>query len=143
MGELFYRICYSGSDLFFLFSPVFCPPGCSKLQHKRSLPRTEDNIMKKQTFYVNLSDNAFFPSGEIVADDQAITYKTYDLTVPAEYLSIEMKYTDIGYIYHEKKRFFPAVIVHMTDGKNYKFIFSFARKKFYELMKSKGVTVNV
>ena len=99
--------------------------------------------MKKQTFYVNLSDNAFFPSGEIVADDQAITYKTYDLTVPAEYLSIEMKYTDIGYIYHEKKRFSPAVIVHMTDGNNYKFIFSFARKKFYELMKSKGVTVNV
>ena len=31
----------------------------------------------------------------------------------------------------------------LTDGKNYKFIFSFARKKFYELMKSKGVTVNV
>ena len=99
--------------------------------------------MKKQTFYVNLSDNAFFPSGEVVADDQAITYRTYNLTVPAEYLNIEMKYSDIGYIYHEKKRFFPAVIVHMTDGKNYKFIFSFARKKFYELMKSKGVTVNV
>lgn len=133
----------SGANLFFSFNPVFRSPGCSKLQHMRPLPRTEDNIMKKQTFYVNLSDNAFFPSGEIVADDQAITYKTYDLTVPAEYLSIEMKYTDIGYIYHEKKRFSPAVIVHMTDGNNYKFIFSFARKKFYELMKSKGVTVNV
>ena len=133
----------SGANLFFSFNPVFRPPGCSKLQHMRPLPRTEDNIMKKQTFYVNLSDNAFFPSGEIVADDQAITYRTYNLTVPAEYLNIEMKYSDIGYIYHEKKRFFPAVIVHMTDGKNYKFIFSFARKKFYELMKSKGVTVNV
>ena len=30
----------------------------------------------------------------------------------------------------------------MKDGKNYKFVIFFARKRFFELMKSRGVNVN-
>ena len=98
--------------------------------------------MKKQTFYVNLSDNAFFPSGEIVADDQAITYKTGKLTIPSEYRNLEMKYTDIAYVYRDKATILPAISVHMKNGSNYKFVFFFSRKKFFELMKSNGIAVN-
>ena len=99
--------------------------------------------MKKQHFYVNFCcSKSYYPDGELVADDQAITYKTTQLIVPAEYWNREMKYTDIGYIYTEKTKVFKTVVIHMKDSKNYKFIIYFGRKKFYELMKSKGVTVN-
>ena len=99
--------------------------------------------MKKNRFYVSFCCNKYYyPDGELTVDDQAVIYKTTQVTVPAEYWNLEMKYTDIGYIYTEKTKCFKTVVIHMKDSKNYKFIIYFGRKKFYELMKSKGVTVN-
>ncbi|MBR5959821.1 MAG: hypothetical protein IKZ98_02405 [Clostridia bacterium] len=97
--------------------------------------------MKKQLFIVSFCYRGLL-GGEIVADDNAVTYKTGKLTIPSEYRNLEMKYTDIAYVYRDKAAFLPAVTVHMKDGQNYKFVVFFARKKFFELMKSKGVTVN-
>ena len=100
--------------------------------------------MKKKTFYVSFCcSKSYYPDGELVVDDQAVTYKTTTVTIPSEYWNLEMKYSDIGYIYTEKTKFFKIVVIHMKDSKNYKFILYFSRKKFFELMKSKGVTVNI
>ena len=97
--------------------------------------------MKKHLFIVSFCYHGLL-GGDIIADDQAITYKTGKLTIPAEFRNLEMKYTDISYVYRDKATILPAISVHMKDGKNYKFVFFFSRKRFFELMKSKGVTVN-
>ncbi len=97
--------------------------------------------MKKEMFIVSFCYRGLL-GGEIIADDLAITYKTGKLTIPSEYRNLEMKYTDIAYVYADKAAFLPAVSVHMKDGSNYKFVFFFGQKKFFELMKSQGITVN-
>ena len=97
--------------------------------------------MKKHLFIVSFCYHGLL-GGDIIADDQAITYKTGKLTIPAEFRNLEMKYTDISYVYRDKATILPAISVHMKDGKNYKFVFFFSRKRFFELMKSHGVTVN-
>jgi hypothetical protein len=111
---------------------------CSK---KRLTPQTEEEIMKKQLFIVSFCYRGL-PGGEIIADHQAVTYKTGKLTIPSEYRNLEMKYTDIAYVYRDKATFLPAISVHMKNGSNYKFVFFFGRKKFFELMKSQGIAVN-
>ena len=127
----------------FLFLPCFPAPGCHMLYavKKRLSPHLEEDIMKKQLFIVSFCYRGLL-GGEIIADDQAITYKTGKLTIPSEYRNLEMKYTDIAYVYRDKATILPAISVHMKNGSNYKFVFFFSRKKFFELMKSKGVTVN-
>ena len=97
--------------------------------------------MKKQLFIVSFCSRGLL-GGEIIADENAVTYRTGKLTIPAEYRNLEMKYTDIAYVYRDKAAFLPAVSIHMKSDKNYKFVFFFVRKKFFELMKSRGVTVN-
>ena len=97
--------------------------------------------MKKQLFMVSFCYRGLL-GGKIIADENAVTYRTGKLTIPAEYRNLEMRYTDIAYVYSDKAAFLPAVSVHMKDGSNYKFVFFFGRKKFYELMKAHGVTVN-
>jgi hypothetical protein len=108
---------------------------------KRLSPLTEEEIMKKQLFIVSFCYRGLL-GGEIIADDQAVTYKTGKLTIPSEYRNLEMKYTDIAYVYRDKATFLPAISVHMKDGNNYRFVFFFSRKKFFELMKSQGIAVN-
>ena len=108
---------------------------------KRLTPQTEEEIMKKQLFIVSFCYRGML-GGDIIADENAITYKTGKLTIPAEFRNLEMKYADIAYVYRDKAGFLPAVSVHMKDGKNYKFVIFFARKRFFELMKSRGVNVN-
>ena len=97
--------------------------------------------MKKQMFIVSFCYHGML-SGDIIADEDAITYKTGKLTIPSEYRNLRMKYSDIAYVYRDKAGFLPAVSIHMKSGKNYKFVFFLTRKKFFELMKSNGVTVN-
>ena len=120
----------------FLFLPCFPIPGCHMLYavKKRLSPHLEEDIMKKQLFIVSFCYRGLL-GGEIIADDQAITYKTGKLTIPSEY-------TDIAYVYRDKATILPAISVHMKNGSNYKFVFFFGRKKFFELMKSNGITVN-
>ncbi len=109
---------------------------------KRLPPLTEEEIMKKQLFIVSFCYRGLL-GGDIIADENAITYKTGKLTIPAEFRNLEMKYADIAYVYRDKAGFLPAVSVHMKDGKNYKFVIFFTRKRFFELMKSRGINVNV
>ena len=97
--------------------------------------------MKQQLFVVSFCYRGLL-GGDIIADENAITYKTGKLTIPAEFRNLEMKYADIAYVYRDKAGFLPAVTVHMKDGKNYKFVIFFARNRFFELMKSRGVNVN-
>ena len=97
--------------------------------------------MKKEMFIVSFCYRGLL-GGEIIADDLAITYRTGKLTIPTEYRNLEMRYTDIAYVSSDKAAFLPAVSVHMKDGSNYKFVFFFSRKKFFELMKSNGIAVN-
>ena len=95
--------------------------------------------MKKQLFIVSFCYRGLL-GGDIIADENAITYKTGKLTIPAEFRNLEMKYADIASVSRDKAG--PAVTVHMKDGKNYKFVIFFARNRFFELMKSRGVNVN-
>ena len=126
----------------FLFLPCFRIPGCHMMYavKKRLSPHLEEDIMKKEMFIVSFCYRGLL-GGEIIADDLAITYRTGKLTIPAEYRNLEMRYTDIAYVGSDKAAFLPAVSVHMKNDSNYKFVFFFGRKKFYELMKAHGVTV--
>ena len=51
--------------------------------------------MKKNLFIVSFCYHGLL-GGDIIADDNAITYKTGKLTIPANLRNLEMKYTDIA-----------------------------------------------
>ena len=71
--------------------------------------------MKKQLFMVSFCYRGLL-GGEIIADENAVTYRTGKLTIPAEYRNLEMKYTDIAYVYRDKAAFLPAVsILQLQD----------------------------
>ena len=97
--------------------------------------------MKKQMFIVSFCCHGML-GGDIIADEDAITYKTGKLTIPSKYRNLRMKYSDIAYVYRDKAARLPAVSIHMKSCENYKFVFFLTRKKFFELMRSKGVKVN-
>ena len=101
----------------------------------------EEGFMRKQLFIVSFCYHGML-GGDIIADEDAITYKAGKLTIKSEYRNLRMKYSDIAYVYRDKAALLPAVSIHMKSGKNYKFVIFFARKRFFELMRSKGVTVN-
>ena len=52
-----------------------------------------------------------------------------------------MKYTDILAVTKDKAGVFPAVNIHMKNGKDYKFVVFLARKRLMDLVKSHGVNV--
>ena len=93
------------------------------------------------TFIVSLCYNGLL-GGTIIADENAITYKTGKLTIPSELRNLEMKYGDIASVSKDKALFLPAVSVHMKNGKRYKFAMFIGQANFFELMKSQGVIVN-
>ena len=79
-------------------------------------------------FIVSLCKNGII-GGAIVADDEAITYKTNKLTVPVEIRNLKMRYRDIksteaGWLF-----VFTTVSVEMKNGAVYKFVI-FGRKGF-------------
>ena len=79
-------------------------------------------------FIVSLCKNGII-GGAIVADDEAITYKTNKLIVPVEIRNLKMRYRDIksteaGWLF-----VFPTVSVEMKNGAVYKFVI-FGRKGF-------------
>ena len=102
------------------------------------MPLTEVNPMKKNLFIVSFCYHGLL-GGDIIADDNAITYKTGKLTIPANLRNLEMKYTDIAGITEDRALFLPAVTIHMRSGESYKFVVFFARKRFCELLRSHGV----
>ena len=83
-------------------------------------------------FIASLCKNGIL-GGAIVADDEAITYKTNKLTVPVELRNIKMRYRDIknteaGWLF-----VFPTVSVEMKDGAVHKFVI-FGRKGFIDFI---------
>ena len=85
----------------------------------------------KKIFIVSLIKNGII-GGYMVADKEAITYRTGKLTVPPEYRNLVMKYKDIceaeaGWLF-----ILPTVTVKMRSGKEYKFAMFFGRKCFID-----------
>ena len=83
-------------------------------------------------FIASLCKNGIL-GGAIVADDEAITYKTNKLTVPVELRNIKMRYRDIknteaGWLF-----VFPTVSVEMKNGTVHKFVI-FGRKGFIDFI---------
>ena len=96
--------------------------------------------MKKQLFIASLCHRGML-GGDLTADGNALTYRTAKLTVTRELRHLEMKYTDILAVTKDKAGVFPAVNIHMKNGKDYKFVVFLARKRLMDLVKSHGVNV--
>jgi len=91
----------------------------------------------KKYFIVSLVKNGILGGG-IVADSEAITYRTGKVTIPQEYRHVVMKYKDIcevttGWIF-----VLPTVTVKMRNGKEYKFVVFFSRNRFVNTLRGMG-----
>ena len=98
---------------------------------KRSYPR-------EKYFVVSLVKNGILGGG-IVADSEAITYRTGKVTIPQEYRHLVMKYKDICEVKRGWLFILPTVLVKMRNGKEYKFVVFFSRKRFVNTLRDKGI----
>jgi hypothetical protein len=94
----------------------------------------------KKYFLVSLVKNGILGGG-IVADSEAITFRTGKVTVPPEYRHITMRYKDIldaemGWLF-----ILPTVTVTMKSGKEYRFAVFFSRKRFVDTLISMGAEI--
>ena len=92
----------------------------------------------KKYFVVSLVKNGILGGG-IVADEEAITYRTGKVTVPREYRNLVMKDEDIceatpGWLF-----ILPTVTVQMRNGEEYKFAVFFSRNRLIDLLRNMGV----
>jgi hypothetical protein len=94
----------------------------------------------KKYFIVSLVKNGVLGGG-ILADTEAITYRTNKLTVAKEYRNIEMKYSEIESASFGWLLIFPTVTIKMKNGTEYKFIV-FGRKGFSNTLSEMGVKVD-
>lgn len=91
----------------------------------------------KKYYLVSLCKNGIL-GGSIVADEEAITYKTGKITIPKEYKNLKMRYKDIVSMTIGKILFLPTVSLKMSCGKEYRFVV-FARKHLVDLLYGKGI----
>ena len=91
----------------------------------------------KKTFVVSLCVNGIL-GGWIIADDQAITFKTGKFTVSQKYRHLEMRYSDIQDISIGSFLLLPTVTVNMKNGDTNKFIV-YNRSRFIAVLNSKGI----
>lgn len=94
----------------------------------------------KNYYVVSLVKNGLLGGG-IVADTEAITYRTGKMTVPSEYRNLVMKYEEISEVISEKFLFLPAVTVKMKNGNENKFVVFFHRNSLVESIRDRGVQV--
>ena len=92
----------------------------------------------KKYFVVSLVKNGILGYG-IVADEEAITYRTGKVTVPREYRNLVMKYEDIreatpGWLF-----ILPTVTVKLKNGEEYKFAVFSGRNRLVNLLRDMGV----
>ncbi len=92
----------------------------------------------KKLFLVSLCKNGIL-GGNIVADDEKITYHTGKLTVPEAYRNLEMRYNAITSVKKDGWLLFPTVTLQFKTGESYKFLV-FARKRFLRTLNEMGVT---
>ncbi len=100
---------------------------------------TKGVICMKKYFVVSLVKNGILGGG-IVADSEAIIYHTGKVTIPQEYRHLVMKYEDIGKVTEGWLFVLPTVTVTMKDGKEYKFVVFFSRKRFVNTLTDMGVS---
>lgn len=89
-------------------------------------------------FIVSLVKNGILGGG-IIADSEAITYRTGKVTIPQEYRHIIMKYEDIVKVTKGWLFVLPTVTVTMRNGSEYKFAVFFGRNRLVNTLTSKGV----
>lgn len=92
----------------------------------------------KKYFIVSLVKNGILGGG-IVADSEAITYRTGKVTIPQEYRHLVMKYEDIAQVTKGWLFVLPTVTVKMRNGSQYKFVVFFGRNRFVNTLTSMGV----
>ena len=92
----------------------------------------------KKYFIVSLVKNGIL-GGSIVADAEAITYRTGKVTVPQEYRHLVMPYKEICQVTKGWLLFLPTVTVKMQSGKEYRFAVFFSRNRFVNTLKDMGV----
>ena len=83
-------------------------------------------------FIASLCKNGII-GGAILADDEAITYKTNKLTVPVEVRNLKMRYCDIKNTEAGWLLVFPTVSVEMKNGAVHKFVI-FGRMRFMDFI---------
>ena len=92
----------------------------------------------KRYFIVSLVKNGIL-GGSIVADSEAITYRTGKVTIPAEYRNLQMKYADICGVSAGGLFLLPTVTIKMRNGNEYKFAVFFSRKRLINTLREMGV----
>lgn len=94
----------------------------------------------KQYFIVSLVKNGILGGG-IVADSESITYNTGKVTIPQEYKHLVMRYEDICKVQMGWLFILPTITMQMRNGKEYKFVMFFCRKRFINTLRDKGIDV--
>ena len=89
----------------------------------------------KQYFIASICREGILGGG-IVADDEALTFKTGKVTVSPRLRNLEMKYMDIQGFTKKWVFCFPVFSISMNDGEIYKFII-FQPKRFSALLSEK------
>lgn len=92
----------------------------------------------KRFFIVSLVKDGLLGGG-IVADAEAITYRTGKLTIPQEYRHLVMKYEDIREVTKGRLFILPTVTVKMRDGKEYTFAVFFSSTRLINTLRDRGV----
>lgn len=92
----------------------------------------------KKFFLVSLVKNGIL-GGTVVADSDAITYRTGKVTVPGEYRHLVIKYEDICEVAKGWLLVLPTVTVKLKNEEEYKFIVFFSRNRFVNFLSSMGV----
>lgn len=102
--------------------------------NQKLIKRTLTSQMKN-TFSVSLCKNGLI-GGCIVIEENAMTYKTGKVIIPAKYRNLVMAYKDIFSVTEGSFLFLPTIMVKMKNEEEYKFLV-YNRKKFLDMLKNK------
>ncbi len=92
----------------------------------------------KKAFYASLCWEGA-QGGGLYADDKGIIFRAQKLTLPEKLKHIKMPYSAIKQVLASRALVFPAVIVSLKNGEEYKFIV-FNRETLFKILKSKKIT---
>ena len=92
----------------------------------------------KKHFIVSLVKNGLL-GGCIIADLEAITYRSGKMSIPKEYRCLQIKYKDIGKVTEGRLSVLPTVRIELQSGEEYEFVVFFGKNIFVNTLKSMGV----
>lgn len=91
----------------------------------------------KKAFYGSLIYKGV-RGGAVIVNEDSVIYKNQTATLESEYKNIVMPFNDIEKIKQAGSFLFPTVIIHLKNGRQYKFLI-FNRKKFLNLLPCEGI----